>query len=155
MPVNFLNGVQRASYGRYVGAPSAEDRTRYFHLDDAERALISQKRGDHNRLGFALQLTTVRFLGTFLEDPTAVPPVIVQFVADQCNITDSACLLDYRETPQRWAHTVEIRTQYGYREFADPIARFRLTRWLYALCWTGTERPRRTFRACHDLAPRA
>src|SRR5450631_339886 len=141
MPVNFLNGVQRASYGRYVGAPSAEDRTRYFHLDDAERALISQKRGDHNRLGFALQLTTVRFLGTFLEDPTAVPPIIVQFVADQCNITDSACLLDYRETPQRWAHTVEIRTQYGYREFVDPIARFRLTRWLYALCWTGTERP--------------
>jgi hypothetical protein len=26
-------------------------------------------------------------------------------------------------------------------EFSDPIAGFRLTRWLYALCWSGTERP--------------
>jgi hypothetical protein len=35
----------------------------------------------------------------------------------------------------------EIRAQYGYFEFSDPIGGFRLTRWLYALCWTGTERP--------------
>ena len=31
--------------------------------------------------------------------------------------------------------------RHGYREFTDPAARFRLIRWLYALCWTGTDRP--------------
>jgi TnpA family transposase len=35
-----------------------------------------------------------------------------------------------------------IRDRYGYRDFTlDGRARFRLTRWLYALCWAGDDRP--------------
>src|SRR4051812_13053555 len=41
----------------------------------------------------------------------------------------------------RWRHPVEIREAYGYRTFDAPGLSFRLTRWLYALCWTGTDRP--------------
>jgi TnpA family transposase len=117
VPVSFLSLAQRESYGRYTGAPCGEDLSRYFHLDDADREAIMQKRGDHNRLGFALQLTTVRFLGTFLEEPTAVPLAVVQFVARQINVDDTDCLLTYAENRQRWMHTVEIRTRYDYREF--------------------------------------
>lgn len=141
MPVSFLTPSQRESYGHYAGKPTPADLSRYFHLDDADIKLIRQRRGDHSRLGFALQLTTVRFLGTFLEDPTTVPQTVLHTVAQQLDIKDLACLSAYRDNRLRWAHTAEIRTLYGYREFVDPKVGIPLTRWLCSMCWTGTDRP--------------
>jgi len=68
MPVQFLTVGQRANYGRYVAEPTEVELNRYFYLDDADHQRLSGKRSEHNRLGFAVQLTTVRYLGRFLDD---------------------------------------------------------------------------------------
>ena len=93
------------------------------------------------RLGFAVQLGTVRFLGTFLDEPAAVPAGVVADLARQLAITDPGCLAQYDAGRVRWLRASEIRERHGYRKFTDPFMRFRLARWLYALCWTGTDRP--------------
>jgi TnpA family transposase len=145
MPVSFLTPDQERRYGRFVGIPTREQLDRHFHLDDTDLVIIGRRRWDHMRLGFAVQLGTVRFLGTFPADPTAVPAEVIAVLARQIGVADPACLGRYRDGRVRWRHAAEIRQAYGYREFTEPAAQWRLLRWLYALCWTGTDRPTALF----------
>lgn len=89
-------------------------------MDAATRELASSKRRPQNRLGWAVQWGTVRMLGTFLtEDPAAVPDVVVEFVADQLDIFDTACFKALRgqvadRLRARMGHPGEVRLP-GFR----------------------------------------
>lgn len=114
MPKEFLTDVQRRQYGRYEGEPDEAQLTRYFHLDDTDRALTENCRGDHNRLGFALQLANagVDSLGNYMN-----------------------------RSATRLSHRAEIQSHYGYQDFNTLPWRFRLSRFLYSRAWISNERP--------------
>ena len=142
MPVDFLSETQRAAYSRYAGEPSAEQLARYFHLDAHDRSVIATRRGDENRLGFAVQLGTVRFLGIFLPRPTEVPDGVVRFVATQLGIRDTTSFARYAQrTATHREHASQIQKRYGYRPSSDPAESFQLLRWLYTRATLSAERP--------------
>ena len=146
MPVGFLSDEQANRYGRFLGDPTQDQLARHFHLDDADRAFVGEHRGDHNRLGVAVQLGSIRLLGTFLEDPALTPASVVRFAGDQLAMARSAELMAmYVASAGRWRHGPRIRERYGYRLLTDFGVSFRIHRFLYALCWTGTDRPSTLF----------
>jgi hypothetical protein len=105
----FLTVKQREGFGRYEGLPTSDELERFFFLDDQDRELIGRRRGDANRLGFALQLTTVRFLGTFLDDPLDVPLVVLDYIAAQLDVVDPSSVKHYLVRRQtRFEHRWEI-----------------------------------------------
>ena len=148
MPVDFLTSEQKASYAQFSGEPNEVQLARYFHLDETDLTFLYERRGEQNRLGVALQLGCVRFLGAFLTDLSVVPINVQWFVARQLNITNLTILSTYaqRETTRR-EHTALIRDQYQYREFTWPWS-FRLSRLLFSRTWISNERPSLLF----DLA---
>jgi len=151
MPVEFLTESQQESYGRFAGEPSPAELARYFHFDDTDRVLIRKRRSAPNRLGFALQLGTVRYLGTFLPNPIGVPPGVIAYVGRQLAIPDASSLAEYMEREAtRLEHTAEIRSIYAYQDFHDPPWRFRFTRWLYTRTWLSNERPSHLFELATD-----
>lgn len=121
VPVEFLSDQEAAAFGRYGDSVPRADLERFFFLDDCDKDLVAALRGDHNQLGFAVQLATVRYIGRFLADPLeGVPTEVIDFLAGQLQIADPSCVKQYALRPQTHReHAGQIRTALSLTEFAQ------------------------------------
>jgi TnpA family transposase len=142
MPTRHLTDDQRRSFARFNGDPSPDQLNRYFHIDRFDREVIRSLRGEHNRLGFAVLLCSARFLGAFPNERDHIPKVVLMTLGRQLGLGDEVNLDGYFGNSAQKRHLNLIRERFGFTEFGDNgFARFRLVRWLYALCWSGDDRP--------------
>ncbi|OLV16860.1 Tn3 family transposase [Deinococcus marmoris] len=140
MPVEFLPDDQAARYGRFAADPTPEQLARYFFLNETDLALIAERRRNHNRLGFAVQLCTLRYLGTFLPNPIQVPQVAVRHVAGQLGLPPEVFMRYALREETRYHHRHSIIRYLDYQEFGE-VQVFRLIRWLYAHLAVSAVRP--------------
>ncbi|MFD8888789.1 DUF4158 domain-containing protein, partial [Streptomyces erythrochromogenes] len=146
MVVEFLSDEQVSRYGAFDGAPSRTELERYFFLDDADREAVQAKRRAHNRLGFAVQLMSVRYLGRFMPDPRHAPTAVVEYLAEQLEIADTSCLQQYGERDgTARTHAGEIQKAGGWKDFAEVSEQ--LSQWLDARAWTTGDGPKALFDA--------
>ncbi|MFI5809075.1 Tn3 family transposase [Streptomyces sp. NPDC051561] len=147
MPVEFLTDEQATAFGSFADEPTRPELERFFFLDDEDRKLIAKRRGDHSRLGFALQMCTVRYIGLFLEDPLAVPWPVVEHLAAQLEIEDASQIKRYTERQMTaYEHAWEIREAYGYHPYEDHAQGRKFRSFLHGRAWTAhAEGPKALF----------
>src|SRR3546814_2485097 len=114
MPTRHLTDAQRQGFSRFDGEPSADQLARYFHLDQTDRDLIGTLRGDHNRLGFTVMLTSARFLGAFPVSPSEIPASVLATVIEQLAFYP-ATAVDAYFTGNRRSHSQKSSQQGDYR----------------------------------------
>lgn len=131
MPVQFLSDADRDRFNRFPQEIDHQDLKDFFGLSDDEREKVMGLRGDHNRLGFALQLSCLRYLGFFPSDLFDCPDEVVQFLADQLQTTyESLSLYGQRPSTQR-KHQRQIQALMGFRR-ATALDTLALKEWLLA-----------------------
>ncbi len=148
MPKGFDSADVRNRYGRFAGEPDALQLATCFHLDDADMDLLVTKATLANRLGLALLLGCVRFLGAFAPDLATVPASIVAYVAGQIGVDDVAVPAGYGRGGTNARHRQLICHHDGYRDLHNPLVALDLARWLTERAWMADKRPEVLF----DLA---
>lgn len=148
-------GTAARDYGRFTRELSPDELAGCFFFTDDDRRRITTRRGDASRLGFAVQLGTVRYLGRFLEDPAEVPASVLGWTISEIGVPAATTLAGYGAGEARWEHQAEIRRVYGYRPFGDASVEDELVLWLRARAWISAESHRVLFtRAAEHLTAR-
>ena len=91
---------------------------KYYLLTETEISIIGQKRGSHNRLGFAILLCGMRYPGISINHETNIPQVVVEFIANQLKIKDTTTWDKYfTRDATRWEHISELKNLLGFESF--------------------------------------
>ena len=131
MPVAFLSETERARLSRFPDDIAPADLITFFTLSKADTAQVPKRTTAANRLGFALQLCTLRFLGFCPTDLRTIPAPVVHFVADQLQVAPEV-LTGYGDREQtRSDHLLQIQRYLGFRRASAADLR-ELGDWLLA-----------------------
>jgi hypothetical protein len=125
---------------------TGEELARHWTMGDPDIALVQGRRGDPNRLGFALQLCAFRHPGRLLRPGEVVAHEAVAFVAEQIGVGPEV-LGEYAARGQtRREQLGDLREALGYAAFS-PLLRREMQAWLLpvALTTTSGERVAATF----------
>ena len=87
---------------------------KHFTLTTEDLEEVEQCRGAINKLGFAVQLCTLRWQGYFLRDTCGVLEMALEIVASQLGLL-AIPIEDYPQNEKtRWEHLERIRQHLGF-----------------------------------------
>ena len=99
-----------------LGIATYEDSLiRHFTLDPADRLECELRRRPQNKLGFAVQLCTIRHTGRLLWDNEQPPAAVVNYLADQLGIDTRFYALYAHRAQTRFDHSRSLMAYLGLR----------------------------------------
>lgn len=129
MPVGFLTDAERERLNDFPDNIPYDDLSAYFTLTENDIQEVNRQRGDYNRLGFALQLCVLRYLGFVPDDLSTAPALAIEFVAEQLSVAATAIATYGQRIATRTVHLQQIQGYLGFRK-ATPVDLDRLEQWL-------------------------
>ena len=103
-----------------------EQLDKYFVLSPSDLAEIQECRGATNKIGFAIQLCSLRWFGFLLVDLKPTPQNVVDILVKQIGIEEPIDLSAYPQTKTTLnAHPERIREYLGFQK-CDELQRLRL-----------------------------
>ena len=109
-----ISSQERVSPERLANDIDAETLRQYFTLTPPDLDQVHQCRGAVNKLGFAVQLCTLRWHGYFLPDTRDVPSAVIETIAWQLGVLPLP-IDDYPHNEKtRWEHLERIRLHLGF-----------------------------------------
>lgn len=98
----------------------AVQRVQHFTLTDSDLAIIRQRRGEGNRLGFAAQLCYLRFPGRALGVDEIPEPALLEMLSRQLGVSVDRWEGYAKRAQTRSEHFEELQTWLGLRTFGLP-----------------------------------
>ncbi|MBN3885157.1 MAG: Tn3 family transposase [Nostoc sp. JL34] len=112
-----LSPTQRLQFTEIPDSITTRDIARYYTFSNDELKVIKEHRRPHNRLGFAVQLSYLRFPGRVWSLGEIVPESVLFYIASQLKL-DPTIITEYsqRDTTRR-EHLAEIQNNFGFHTF--------------------------------------
>jgi hypothetical protein len=129
VPIGFLTAAERDRLNRFPTLIPDEDLRAFFLLSDADQTAINHQREDHTRLGFALQLCALRYLGFAPHDLHTTPWEVVAYVAHQLHVSPESLQAYGQRIKTRTMHLQQVQIHLGFRK-AMPLDLYALQTWL-------------------------
>ena len=114
MSASIFSEIELARLASFPEEIPSDDRIRAFTRTGADRDLVAIRRGAANRLGLALQLCALRYLGFVPRNLSAAPRSAACFVADQLEVSPDEIQSYARREQTRRQHFTEVREHLGF-----------------------------------------
>jgi TnpA family transposase len=130
MPVGFLNKTLQVQLSSFPETINYNDLITYFTLTDQDLRAVPARSSAINRLGFAVQLCALRFMGFFIKNMSVVPEIVIEFLKEQLALNQTLDIRYYAERRQtRTDHIKAIEKHLGFRP-TDSAYKKSLQAWL-------------------------
>jgi len=129
MPVQFLTDDERKCLSQFPEQIQDEDITAFFTLSASDMKEIHRQRGEQNKLGYAIQLCALRYMGFSPNSIADAPLCVTEYVAKQLHLNPESLSGYGKRIPTRTVHFQRIKSYLGFRK-ADANYMRSLSKWI-------------------------
>ena len=115
MPVSFLSEAERLRFNSLPADLSKDDLIAHFTLSNTDLLQVPKTASAANRLGVALQLVLLRFLGFHLSEMESLPETVVGYAALQIGVQAEQIRFYGERDQTRTDHQRQVENYLGFR----------------------------------------